>query len=58
MFPILPQLMDLCSRDKGRARKDPRRIGYQRRKVDQTIDLCLRLPSIDAKATRWRRDKG
>ena len=48
---ILPQLMDLCSRDKGRARKILAGSGISARKVDQTIDLCLRLPSIDAKAT-------
>ena len=43
--------MDLCSRDKGRARKILAGSGISARKVDQTIDLCLRLPSIDAKAT-------
>jgi len=48
---ILPQLMDLCARDKGRARKILAGSGISARKVDQTIDLCLRLPSIDAKAT-------
>jgi len=48
---ILPQLMDLCARDKGRAQKILAGSGISARKVDQTIDLCLRLPSIDAKAT-------
>ena len=47
---ILPQLMDLCASDKGRARRILAGSGISARKVDQTIDLCLRLPSIDAKA--------
>ena len=48
---ILPQLMDLCSSNKQQARRVLSECGINGRKIDQVVDLCLRLPVIDAKAT-------
>ena len=48
---ILPQLMDLCYSNKQQARRVLSECGINGRKIDQVVDLCLRLPVIDAKAT-------